>query len=94
MHTARLTVLMPPERKAKIERDAAEMGISSGEYVRLAVDNFDKRTAAEEAELSSLVDEVNKVIPKMAASLDGMSRTLQETHEEIDRTLRAAGIRK
>ena len=94
MRTARVTVLMKPEEKAEMEANAARLGISSGEYVRLAVDNFDKPTAAEEAELAALVEEANKAIPKMAASLDRMSRTLRETHDEVDRTLRAAGIRK
>ena len=94
MRNARVTVLMSPDEKAEMESNAARLGISSGEYVRLAVDNFDKLTAAEEAELSALVEEVNKAIPKMAASINSMSRTLREAHEEVDRSLRAAGIRK
>jgi hypothetical protein len=94
MRTARVTVLMSPSEKAEMEAKAASLGMSSGEYVRLAVDNFDKLSAAEEAELAALVEEVNQAIPKMAASLDRMSQTMRETHEEIDRTLRAAGIRK
>lgn len=94
MRNARVTVLMSPDEKAEMESNAARLGISSGEYVRLAVDNFDKLTAAEEAELSALVEEVNKAIPKMAASINSMSRTLRVAHEEVDRSLRAAGIRK
>jgi hypothetical protein len=94
MRTARVTVLMRPEEKAEMEANAARLGISSGEYVRLAVDNFDKPTPAEEAELAALVEEANKAIPKMAESLARMSRTLREAHDEIDQTLRAAGIRK
>ena len=94
MRSARVTVLMSPDEKAEMEANAARLGISSGEYVRLAVDNFDKPTAAEEAELAALVNEVNIAVPKMAASLDRMSRTLRETHDEVDRTLRAAGIRE
>jgi hypothetical protein len=94
MRNARVTVLMSPDEKAEMEANAARLGISSGEYVRLAVDNFDKPTAAEEAELAALVEEANKAIPKMAAMLDNMSRNLREAHEEIDLMLREAGIRK
>jgi hypothetical protein len=94
MRTARTTVLMSPEEKAALEKRAASMGVSSGEYIRLAVDNFEKISPEEEAELAALVEEANKAIPHMAAMLDNMSHTLRETHEEIDRTLRAAGIRK
>jgi hypothetical protein len=94
MRTARVTVLMKPEEKAEMEANAARLGISSGEYVRLAVDNFDKPTAAEEAELAVLVEEVNDAIPKMRASLDRMSRTARDLHKEMDAFLREKGIRK
>jgi uncharacterized coiled-coil protein SlyX len=94
MHTARLTVLMPPERKAKIERDAAEMGVSSGEYMRLAVDNIEKLSAEEEAELAALVAEANVAIPKMAETMDRISQRLQVMHEETDAFLRKMGVRK
>jgi hypothetical protein len=94
MRTARTTVLMTPEEKAAIEKRAASMGVSSGEYIRLAVDNYERVSPKEEAELAALVTEANIAIPKMAASLDRMSQTLRKTHQEVDRTLRAAGIRK
>ena len=94
MRTARTTVLMTPEEKATLEKRAARLGVSSGEYIRLAVDNYEKISPEEEAELAALVEEANVAIPRMAAMLDRMSRTLRETHEDIDRSLRAAGIRK
>jgi hypothetical protein len=70
------------------------MGVSSGEYIRLAVDNFEKISPEQEAELAALVEEANKAIPEMAAMLDKMSADLRDTHEEVDRMLREAGIRK
>jgi hypothetical protein len=94
MQSARVTFLTTPDRKAAIEAKAATLGVSSGEYIRLAVDNFDQVSARDEAELAALVEEVNKAIPNMRASLDRMIETLDETHAEVDRTLRAAGIRK
>jgi hypothetical protein len=94
MRSARVTVLMRPEEKAALEAKAAKRGVSSGEYLRLAVDNFDGVSDDEEAALAALVEEVNKAVPKMRASLDHMSKTLRQTSKEVDRTLRAAGIRK
>jgi hypothetical protein len=94
MRTARATVLMTPDEKATIEKRAASMGVSSGEYIRLAVDNFEKISPEQEAELAALVEEANKAIPEMAAMLDKMSADLRDTHEEVDRMLREAGIRK
>jgi hypothetical protein len=87
MRTARLTVLMPPERKAEIERKASTMGISTGELVRRAVDEYDHLTPEQEAELALLVEEANKAIPEMAKSLDRMIDSLRETREDIQRTL-------
>jgi hypothetical protein len=93
MKTARTTVLMTPEEKASIEKRAASMGVSSGEYIRLAVDNYDKISPAEEAELAELVAEVNSAIPKMKASLDQTSRTLRKLQRENAAFFRERGIR-
>lgn len=94
MRTERVTVLMKPEEKASIEAKAAERGVSSGEYIRLAVDNFEKISAEEEAELAALVAEANAAIPKMQASLDRSIATLDATHKKVDAFLREAGVRK
>lgn len=94
MRTARVTILMSDNEKAEVEANAARLGISSGEYIRLAVDNFDKPTAAEEAELAALVAEANQAIPKMRESLDRMSRTAEALHQEMDAFLREKGVRK
>ena len=94
MRTARTTVLMTPEEKAALERRAARLGVSSGESIRLTVDNYEKVTPEEEAELAVLVAEANIVIPRMAGMLDNMSRKLREAHDDVDRILREAGVRK
>jgi hypothetical protein len=93
MKTARTTVLMTPEEKAALEKRAASLGVSSGEYIRLAVDNYEKISPEEEAELGALVKEVNTAIPKMRASLDRMSKTLRKTLKENDAFFRERGIR-
>lgn len=92
MQTARVTILMTPERKAAIERDAAELGVSSGEFVRLAVDNFDP-DAQTAPQLAALVAEVNELLPRIQASLDRSADRLDATHERVDQLLRDMGVR-
>lgn len=92
MRNARVTVLMKPEEKAELESHAARLGISSGEYIRLAVDNFEKPTAAEEAELNALLVEVNQAVPRIKQSLDRTSRTLRKLRQENADFFKARGI--
>lgn len=92
MRNARVTVLMRPEEKAELESHAARLGISSGEYIRLAVDNFEKPTAGEETELEALLAEVNAAVPRMKASLDSASRTLRKLRRENDAFFKERGI--
>lgn len=92
MQTARVTVLMTPDRKASLEASAQALGVSSGEYIRLAVDNY-RPDAAEEAELAALVEEVNALLPKMRDSLERSSQRLEETNRRVDTLLRDMGLR-
>lgn len=94
MQSERVTFLTTPERKASIVARAAARGVSLGEYIRSKVEGEDDLTPEQEAELAVLVEEANKAIPQIATMLDNMSRTLRETHEEVDRMLREAGVRK
>ncbi len=94
MRNERVTVLMKADEKAALEARAAKRGVSSGEYVRLAVDNFENLSDEEEAELASLVAEVNRAIPAMNASLDRSIARLEKSHANIDAFLREAGIRQ
>lgn len=93
MRSERVTVLMKPEEKKALEARAAKRGVSSGEYLRLAVDNFEKISDEEEAELDALVEEVNRAIPEMKASLDRSSKTLRKLLRENDAFFKARGIR-
>ena len=95
MQTERVTILMTPDRKARVASRAAARGISMGEYLRRKVeDEEDELTPAQEAELAELVRQANIAIPEMAATLDRMSETLRKTSAEVDKTLREAGLRK
>jgi hypothetical protein len=85
---------MRPEEKAALEAKAARRGVSSGEYLRLAVDNFGEVSETEEAALAVLASELKAAVPKMRASLERMSAQAQELHEELDAFLREKGVRK
>lgn len=92
MQTARVTVLMTPDRKADIDERAARLGVSTGEYLRLAADNYDRISADDEAELAALVAEVNAAIPKMQASLDRSCERMEVLHAEMEDFFREKGI--
>ena len=93
MRTQRMTILLTPDEKAGVEASAGKLGISRSEYVRMAVDNFETPTAAEEAELAALLAEVNRAVPKMQASIERTCATLDATHRKVDAFLRDVGVR-
>ncbi|MBA3669315.1 MAG: hypothetical protein H0W71_04535 [Sphingomonas sp.] len=93
MRSARVTVLMKPEEKAALESKAASRGVSSGEYLRLAVDNFDKLSGEQEAELAALAAELKEALPKMKASLNRSCKVLEDLHRENEEFFKARGIR-
>ncbi|QMW23592.1 hypothetical protein [Sandaracinobacteroides saxicola] len=92
MQTERVTVLMAPEAKSAMAMRAAGMGLSTGEFVRLAVDNFagDRGT---EAELEALTAELQAALPKMERQFDAMRQAVNEARAAIDLALRASGAR-
>jgi len=92
MRTARVTVLMKPEEKAALEAKAARRGVSSGEYLRLAVDNFEKISDDQEAELKELARELKTAVPKMKAALESSCRTLEALHKENEAFFHERGI--
>ena len=98
MQTARVTFLTTPDDKAALDSYAARTGHSVGHVLREASSRYIAQGAEgadrEAAELAALVSEVNVAMPRMAAAIDRMIETLDATHDQVDRTLRAAGIRK
>jgi hypothetical protein len=95
MHSERVTYLATAEQKAALEAFARERGESVGSVLRDAATQYmGQPTEEEEAELAALIEEVNRAIPKMRASLDHMIERMDETHREVDAILREAGIRK
>lgn len=96
MHSERITYLATADQKAALEAFARARGESVGNVVREATARYIAQPPEndDEAELSALVEQVNAAIPKMHASIDAMIASMRETHDEVDRALRAAGIRK
>ena len=92
MRTSRMTVLVTAEEKSGIESDAERLGVSSGEYIRLAVSNFEKPAATEEAELAALVAEANTAIPQMRASIERITNRLDAMAEKDEAFLKKMGI--
>jgi hypothetical protein len=97
MQTERVTYLTSTEQKMALEAFAKARGESVGNVLRDAAMRYmaqPRDESEEEAELAALVAQVNEALPKMNASIDDMIETMRSTHEKVDRTLRAVGIRK
>jgi hypothetical protein len=95
MQTERVTFLTSREHKAALDAFAASRGESVGNVVREATARYlAQPTEDEETELAAIVAEVAKVVPEMQASLRRSAKLLEESRRDLDRKLRAAGIRK
>jgi Arc/MetJ-type ribon-helix-helix transcriptional regulator len=94
MRNARMTFLLTEQEKTELEAVAGRMGVSSSEYIRLAVDNFEKPTAAEDAELRALATELSAAVPIMQASLNRTNEKMEALHAEMDSFFKSKGLRK
>jgi hypothetical protein len=97
LQSERVTYLTSAEQKAALEAFAKARGESVGNVLREAAMRYmaqPRDETEEEAELAALVQQVNEALPKMNEAIDQMIDDLRVTHEQVDRTLRAAGIRK
>jgi hypothetical protein len=92
MRTARVTVLMTPGEKQALEQDAGQLGVSSGEYIRLAVDGFAE--TAEMKEARELAAELAEAMPAMLADFDAINGSIGEARAAIDAALRHTGARR
>lgn len=94
MQTARVTILMSPEKKAAFDAIAAQRGISTGEFFRQAGDRAANDDSTEEAELAALIRELAEAVPDMQRRLKRSAKLLRDSASEVDAMLRKAGIRK
>jgi dephospho-CoA kinase len=92
MQTERVTILMTPAKKASLAARAARRNMSTGEFLRRAIDQMPDEDA--EIELTTLIGEANRAIPKMAESLQRVSERLESIHLENDAFLRKMGVRQ
>ena len=96
----RVTYLTNAEQKAALEAFARARGESVGSVLREAAarymaepDRDELPTDEELAELSAIVQEVAKAVPEMRASLRRSIKCIEDSRIEIDRKMRAAGLR-
>ena len=98
MQTERVTFLTSRDHKAALDAYAANSGQSVGNVVREATVRFMAQPSAEEdaelSELAAIMNEVAKAVPDMRASLERTAQKMEDTIEQVDRKLRAAGVRK
>ncbi len=92
--TERVTYLTNAEQKAALEAFAKARGESVGSVLRDAVAEYlGQPSAAEEAELIVLTQQVNEAIPRMNAKLEAISARIQALRAENDAFFRDKGIR-
>lgn len=85
MQTARVTILMSPDKKAAFDSVAAKRGVSTGEFFRRAGDREASENEAEtEAELAALTTELEQAIPEMRADFDAIVGSLRSMNEAIE----------
>jgi signal transduction protein with GAF and PtsI domain len=96
MQTERVTYLTNAEQKAALEAFAKARGESVGNVLREATARYMAQPMADDEEeaLRLLADELNEAVPKIRESLERSARNIEKSIEEVDRKLRAAGIRK
>jgi hypothetical protein len=98
MQTERVTFLTSRDHKAALDAYAANSGQSVGHVVREATMRYMAQPPANEdaelAELAAIVAEVAKAVPEMQASLERTAKMMEDSINDVDRKLRAAGVRK
>lgn len=85
MKTARMTILLTPEQKSAIRAQAASLGISTGEMVRRAVENFGR--AANEPHKSESEEVLNALADELFIAAKGAREALEAAEREVQLTL-------
>jgi signal transduction protein with GAF and PtsI domain len=88
MQTARVTILMTPDKKAAFDAVAASRGQSVGEFFRTAGDEAANKSASakqedEEAALELLAQVLEETVPRMREDLEAMQRSIRETRAAL-----------
>jgi hypothetical protein len=97
MHSERVTYLSTADQKAALEAFAAARGESVGSVLREAAARYmgePQPTAEEEEALKLLVEELNRAVPAMRASLQRSIERIRKSNAEVDRKLAEMDARK
>ncbi len=94
MQTERVTFLTSPEHKAALDAFAKVSGMSVGHVLREAATRYVAEGEMDEDQrLRLLTDELRDALPEMHAALDHAIMGQRQLRADIDRMLRAAGLR-
>jgi hypothetical protein len=95
MQTERVTFLTSRDHKAALDAYAKDSGMSVGHVLREAATRYIvEGEMNEEERFALLIQELDEALPKMHAALDRSIERLQSMRQEIDATMRAAGLWK
>lgn len=87
MKTARMTILVTPEAKAAIHARADHLGVSAGEMVRRAVEEYGSAAndlpSESEAILNALADELFAAAKESRSALAAATRDVQLTIKQL-----------
>ncbi len=85
MQTARVTILMTPDKKAAFDAVATKRGVSTGEFFRRAGDREAQDNEGEkEAELAVLTRELEDALPQMREDFDETLKSLRAMNEMME----------
>lgn len=85
MKTARITLLISPQEKARIGRQAEALGISSSEFVRKAANLVEAEDIAALEEIRSLLPQFNAALDRMHDNFKAALETALRHEQEIER---------
>ncbi|HYE52215.1 MAG TPA: hypothetical protein VEB20_21650 [Azospirillaceae bacterium] len=83
--TERVTTLMTPTEKARLEAKARQAGVSVGEYVRRSVDGYDPQEAESLAQLALFASELARSSQEASEALDRALASVEATRAQLER---------
>lgn len=94
MQTARVTILMTPEKKAAFDAIAMQKGVSTGEFFRQAGERYAGDTKEDEEALALVVNELEELLPKMNGKLESIRHSIATVRQAIRESLAAVEATK
>jgi predicted transcriptional regulator len=79
LKTERVTLLVTPAEKAKVQAKADALGMNASEFIRLAAQSYDVNR--DEAMMNALLDQVSDTVRDMNETLD---RTIARVERTVD----------